>query len=99
MIVSLKKKLNVILSNGLHVVSAKVNQGAALATLFVTDYTNNSRLIFDMESKKILANIDGVDVSAKDMESIFTILSEKEKEKVKRKRNKKKEKPKVEEEV
>lgn len=77
-----KKKLNLILTSGLLVVSAKFRDGAPVVTLFVTDYTNNTRVLFDLEHKKILANRDGIEMNGKDIELLMIALETKEPVKV-----------------
>lgn len=76
-----RKRLNVILSNGLCVVSAKLKKNAPLATLFITDYTYNTRIMLDMDNKVVLANQDNIELTAKDIDNIITMLKKPEEKK------------------
>jgi hypothetical protein len=72
----MKKKLNLILDNGLCIINAKIRESTPLITLFITDYTNNTRVLFDVENKRILANKDNIELTGKDVENILLVLKE-----------------------
>lgn len=72
----LKKRLNLVLSNGLCVVSAKFRKNTPVVTLFVTDYTADTRIMFDMDQKRILANRDNIELNAKDIENLMAALEQ-----------------------
>jgi hypothetical protein len=74
----MKKRLNLVLTNGLLIVNAKIREGSPVITLFVTDYSESTRILFDVEQKRILANRDGIEFSAKDVESLLVALGVKE---------------------
>lgn len=76
-----RKKLNAILSNGLCVVSAKIRKNAPLATLFITDYTYNTRIMLDMDNKVVLANQDNIELTVKDIDNIIALLKKPEEKK------------------
>jgi len=71
-----KKRLNLVLTNGLCVIHAKVRPGASIITLFVTDYTNNTRILFDLENKRVLTNRDNIELTAKDIENLTAALQQ-----------------------
>ncbi len=79
---SMKIKLNLILASGLCVVSAKLRKNSNVATLFITDYTDSTRVLFDLEQKRILANRDGIELTTKDVESLCVVLKKEEKKAV-----------------
>lgn len=70
------KRLNLILANGLHVLNAKFKRGTSTAVLFITDYTNNTRVIMDMENGKVLANNHNVELTKKDIEELRKMMKE-----------------------
>ena len=70
-----KKRLNLILANGLCVIQAKIRTGAPVMTLFVTDYTHNTRVLFDMEHKRVLSNRDNIELTEKDIENLLAALA------------------------
>jgi hypothetical protein len=63
-------QLIIILSSGLCVLSAKKREGSSIVALYITDYTNSTRVVFDIEEKKIIANRDDVDFTADDIEML-----------------------------
>lgn len=78
------KKLNLMLSNGLYAISAKVREGCPLVPVFLTDFAVSLRLVLDSENGKVLANRYGVEVSEKDAKAIVAalgLLDKKEEEK------------------
>lgn len=75
MSVDSKKRLNLILANGLCVIHAKIRTSAPIVTLFITDYTYNTRILFDMENKVILSNRDNIELTAKDIENLLAALA------------------------
>ncbi len=66
----MKKTCNIVLSSGLLVVSAKTREGTPVITLFITDYSDNTRVMFDVEQKCILVNRDDIVLSAQDIEAL-----------------------------
>jgi len=71
---NLKKRLNLVLTNGLVVVSAKFRKDSPVVVLFVTDFTHDTRILFDLEKKALLANRDNIVLTAKDNEAIIAAL-------------------------
>lgn len=71
---SVKKKVNIVLSNGLYIVSAKFRKGTPIITLFATDFINSTRLVLDLEKKSLLANRDNIELNSKDIENILAAL-------------------------
>lgn len=74
MATDLKKRMNVVLASGLCVVSAKLRKDAPLVTLFITDYTDNTRVLLDLEHKRVISNRDDVAFTAKDIDAIAVAL-------------------------
>lgn len=71
----LNKRLNLILSNGLCVLNAKLRKDGGVATLFITDFSTNTRVLFDIEGKRILANRDDIEFTPKDVENLIAALA------------------------
>jgi hypothetical protein len=69
----MRKRLNLPLSNGLCITSAKIKH--SIATLSITDFVESTRIVFDIEAKKILASRLGIDIPVKDIEAIAKALS------------------------
>lgn len=69
-----KKRLNLVLESGLCVVQAQIRAGDAIATLFVTDYSSNARVLIDLEKKVILSNNDDIVLTEKDKTNICAAL-------------------------
>lgn len=67
-------RLNVVLASGLVVVSAKFRKESPVATLFVTDFTHDTRIMLDLEGKRVLANRDDIALTDKDIEAIMAAL-------------------------
>jgi hypothetical protein len=67
------KKINLVLSNGLLVLSGKVNR--SIATLFVTDLVGTTRIVLDLDSKKLLSNRDNVELNSKDIDNLIKELN------------------------
>ena len=63
-----------MLSSGLIVVSAKIRGGSSIATLFITDYSEDTRVMFDLAEKRILANRDNIELNEKDITNLITAL-------------------------
>jgi hypothetical protein len=74
MIYSVKKRMNLVLSNGFCVLHAKIRDNNPVAILFITDYTYDTRVLFDMEQKRILTNPDNIEITAKDIDNIAAAL-------------------------
>lgn len=69
------KQLNYILSNGLYVVNAKFKKNSPLITLFITNFIETTRVVFDATDKKVIANKDGIDIPQKDIDGLMVALS------------------------
>lgn len=74
MIYNIKKRLNLILANGLCVLHAKIRGNIPVATLFITDYTYDTRVLFDIEKKRVLTNRDDIEITAKDIDNLMEAL-------------------------
>jgi hypothetical protein len=68
------KKLNLMLSNGLYAISAKVRPGVSLVPVFLTDFAVSVRLVLDTENGKVLPNRYGVELAGQDVEMIVGVL-------------------------
>jgi len=68
------RKVNMMLSNGLYVISAKHRVGTSLFVLYLTDFVVNTRVIFDAETMKVLPNKYGVDIAENDKEALVKAL-------------------------
>lgn len=68
------KKVNLMLSNGLYVISAKSRAGTPLFVLYLTDFAVNTRVIFDAETLKTLPNKYGVEIVEKDKVGLVKVL-------------------------
>lgn len=77
----MRKTLNLVLASGLNIIHAKVREGTPVVTLFITDYTNDTRVLFDMDQKRILANKDNIDLTAEDIKNLVAALEPKKSEK------------------
>ena len=71
------KRLNIVLSNGLCVLSAKLRKGSSLATLFISDFSDNTRVMFDLEHKRLLTNRDNIDLKQSDIDNLMLAIAEK----------------------
>jgi hypothetical protein len=71
------KKLNLMLSNGLYAISAKVRTGVPLVPIFLTDFAASLRLVLDMEGGKLLPNKYGVELKEADVKMIVGALGQK----------------------
>jgi hypothetical protein len=67
-------QLNMVLSSGLCVLSAKRREGSSIAVLYITDYNNNTRVVFDIEEKKVISNRDNIDFTKEDVEAVSKVL-------------------------
>lgn len=61
------RKINLMLSNGLYVISATNREGTALYTLYITDFATDARITLDAENGRVLPNKHGIELIAKDM--------------------------------
>jgi hypothetical protein len=68
------RKVNMMLSNGLYVISAKQRIGSPLFVLYLTDFAVNTRVIFDAETLKVLPNKYGVEIAEKDRQALVKAL-------------------------
>jgi len=68
------RKVNIMLSSGLYVISAKHRVGTSLFVLYITDFVVNTRVIFDAEALKVLPNKYGVDIAENDKEALVKAL-------------------------
>lgn len=68
------RRLNLVLSNGLCVINARVKNNIPIAILFVTDYSDQTRVILDLKEKRILANKFNIEILPKDIDSIIGAL-------------------------
>ena len=68
------RKVNMMLSNGLYIISAKCRIGTPLFVLYLTDFAVNTRVIFDAETLKVLPNKYGVEIVEKDRETLVKAL-------------------------
>ncbi len=68
------RKVNMMLSNGLYIISAKCRIGTPLFVLYLTDFAVNTRVIFDAETLKVLPNKYGVEIVEKDREALVKAL-------------------------
>lgn len=68
---------NLTLENGLQVYNLRARQGTSLVTLFITDLENDTRVMIDLESKRVLSG--GIALSSVDFEGVSSLLLESEK--------------------
>lgn len=68
------KRLNLPLSNGLCIIGAKIKEGSNIATLFITDFVDSTRVLFDMDEKRLVATKYGIDFPKKDLEVISAAI-------------------------
>jgi hypothetical protein len=68
------KQLNYILTSGLCVVSARFKGNTKVAALCITNFAQNTRILFDVENKKVLANKDNITINAKDVDGLVAVL-------------------------
>lgn len=64
------RKVNLMLSNGLYIISAKNREGTPLYTLYMTDFVESTRIIFDAEAKRVLPNKAGIELKEKDIAEV-----------------------------
>jgi hypothetical protein len=76
------KRLNYILASGLCVVSARFKGNTKVAALCITNFAQNTRILFDVESKKVLANKDNIVINAKDVDGLLFALTGKSEEEI-----------------
>ena len=69
------KPIKLVLSSGLFIYGARIKENK-FAILYSTDYENNSRIMIDLESKKVLYNKHNVSLSVEDINSILASLKE-----------------------
>jgi hypothetical protein len=74
------RKINIMLSSGLYVISVKCRKDTPLYTLFITDFVENTRIIFDAETMKVLPNKLGVELNKKDVADVVKALGIEKKE-------------------
>lgn len=65
------KRLNFMCVGGLYAISAKARAGSSLISVFLTDFKVNTRVIVDMETKKVLANQYDIKLEDKDIATIL----------------------------
>ena len=70
--IALDKRISIALESGLFVLNARIKKGRPVATLFVTDYIDTKRVLFDIENKRVLNN--GIAVTAKDIENLTKLF-------------------------
>jgi hypothetical protein len=68
------KRLNLPLSNGLIISSAKIRPGHKIAVLLITDFIESIRVLYDLEDKRLLTTKFGIDIPAKDLEAIAVAI-------------------------
>jgi hypothetical protein len=68
------RKVNMMLSNGLYIISTKHRTNTPLFVLYLTDFVVNTRVIFDAETLKTLPNKYGVEIVEKDREALVKAL-------------------------
>ena len=68
-------QLNLVLSSGLCVLSVKKREGSSIAVLYITDYNNSTRIVFDIEEKKVISNRDNIDFTKDDVEAVSKVLT------------------------
>lgn len=89
-----KKHLNLTLSNGFYITHFKFIENNSVVTLFITDYIDNERVLFDLEKKVMLGSYN-FELSEKDRNEITIAVNAAIAIKpivVKKKRNKKEKK-------
>lgn len=70
------KRLGLVVAKGLFLSRARI-QGS-LAILFMTDYTNTTKVVLNPAEKMIVSNPDGVNLSPEDIEKILVALAKEE---------------------
>lgn len=68
------KKVSLMLSNGLYVISAKHRIGTSLFVLYLTDFAVNARISFDAEAMKVLPNKYNIELDGKDADALLKKL-------------------------
>ena len=66
----IKKRLSLMLECQLCVMQIAINKSARVATLFVSDFNESTRVMLDLDSKKIISNRDEIRFTTSDINNI-----------------------------
>lgn len=68
------RRLNILLSNGLYFVSAKLHKKRPFAVIALTTFAEDVRLVFDIQSKKLLGDTKGAEIPKEDIPRVMEML-------------------------
>lgn len=68
------KRLNLMMDNGLFVLSSKQIKGSPIAKLVVSNLTDTIRVMFDTQEKRIIANVHGVEITDNGVKELIAKL-------------------------